>query len=141
MGAEAEESRILHVNVDPELGSGIDAHSTWYGMIVDEVDGAPGQMDLRVGDCITRVGDVSLQELEDAEDPFIENLKEGAEIEVEPHCVASGAVPAGASVDWDTLQMDLDCFAEDYQVEIKVTDVKCASVARGQLWQQLAERH
>jgi len=29
--------------VDAELGAGFDAHATWYGMVIEEIDDEPGQ--------------------------------------------------------------------------------------------------
>ena len=32
-----------HHQVDAELGAGFDAHATWYGMVIEEIDDEPGQ--------------------------------------------------------------------------------------------------
>merc|ERR1719424_1394686 len=83
--AEEGPPRVLTLQVDPELGPGIDAAASWYGMIVNEVDDDPGQPELKAGDCIVSIGGNSLQELEDCEGAFIDSLADGVEVEVEPY--------------------------------------------------------
>ena len=34
---------LSHHQVDAELGAGFDAHATWYGMVIEEIDDEPGQ--------------------------------------------------------------------------------------------------
>jgi len=77
---------------------------------------------VQVGDCITSIDGMSLQqlELEDCELAFVEGFRDGVEISVESHCEIFGALP-DVSVDWGILQEDLTCFAEDYQVDLRIT--------------------
>lgn len=125
-GAEAEtEPRKMKLKVDVELGAGFDAQPSWYGMVIEEIDDEPGQDErLGPGDCICKINGQSLQEMEDCESVFIDCLKDGVEIEVEPKCHASGAVPVGADVDWSALEADLQSFGGDYQVEFKLSPDK-----------------
>merc|ERR1712194_725348 len=57
----SEKPRTLRLNVDSALSPGLDAHSTWYGMIVDEIDVYPGQPEMRVRDCIFSICGQSLR--------------------------------------------------------------------------------
>ena len=34
---------LSSLEVDAELGAGFDAHATWYGMVIEEIDDEPGQ--------------------------------------------------------------------------------------------------
>ena len=93
-------------------------------MVVDDIDDEPGQPELRVGDCIRSINGVPLVEIDDCELDFIDNLSDGVEVEVEPYCVVSGSVPQGVTVDWVAIDADLNAFATDYQVELKIPSDK-----------------
>lgn len=117
--SEQEAPRRLNLRVDIELGAGIDALPTWFGMVVEEIEHRPGQEGLRAGDCISSIAGVSLREMEDCEGAFSENLCDCVEVIVEPHCEARGVVPAGCSnINWSTLLLDVEKFAADYQVTL-----------------------
>ena len=36
-------NHLSSLEVDAELGAGFDAHATWYGMVIEEIDDEPGQ--------------------------------------------------------------------------------------------------
>mmetsp|Transcript_57426 Transcript_57426/g.116940 ORF Transcript_57426/g.116940 Transcript_57426/m.116940 type:complete len:124 (+) Transcript_57426:1-372(+) len=94
-------------------------------MVIEEIDDEPGQDErLGPGDCICKINGQSLQEMEDCESVFIDFLKDGVEIEVEPKCHASGAVPQSGAVDWNALEADLKSFGGDYQVDFKLSPDK-----------------
>mmetsp|Transcript_172231 Transcript_172231/g.546815 ORF Transcript_172231/g.546815 Transcript_172231/m.546815 type:complete len:808 (-) Transcript_172231:50-2473(-) len=119
--SEQEVPRTLNLRVDVELGAGIDALPTWFGMVVEEIEHRPGQEGLRAGDCISSIAGVSLREMEDCEGAFSENLCDCVEVIVEPHCETRGVVPAGCSnINWSTLLLDVEKFAADYQVTLAV---------------------
>ena len=64
-----------------------------------------------------------MQEMEDCEAVFIDCLKDGVEVLVEPQCHATGAVPSNKDVDWTALETDLKSFGGDYQVDFKALRV------------------
>jgi len=120
-GAELEAKRTLLLRVDAALNPGLDAYASWYGMVVAEIDPDPGQPELRIGDCIMSISGTSLREMDDCEQAFVDGLADGVEIVVEPQCTVTGAVPPGVEVDWETLEIDMANFAQDYQVDLSVT--------------------
>ena len=40
---ENDSHHVSSLKVDAELGAGFDAHATWYGMVIEEIDDEPGQ--------------------------------------------------------------------------------------------------
>merc|ERR1711871_303392 len=129
--AEREGPRTVRLRVCSELGAGLQLRPTWHGMVVDEVEKAPGQPGLRDGDCIFRIrGPLAASWAEgselagqkDCEDIFAQSFQDGASIMVESHCETSGSIPRGMNVNWKTLRLDLAAFARDYEVGIHLSD-------------------
>merc|ERR1712187_158492 len=129
---ELEPPRTVCLQVDPEMGPGLELRATWYGLVIDDIDDTPGQPELQALDCIISVMGDSLQKMVDeCEMAFAEVLEDGIEVEVEPHIVVSGVVPSGVTVDWSTLEMDLSNFGNDYEVELKVSNDKRELILSG----------
>lgn len=117
---EFEDPRQLALRFG-ETGAGIDLTATWWGMVVTGIDSEPGQPGLRVGDTITEISGTSLMELEaeDCELRWADLFGDGCVATVECHVVLVGALHS-KPVDEAVLRGDVDRFANDWVVDIKV---------------------
>jgi len=121
---ETEAPRKLTLRADVDNGPGLDHHASWWGMIVDGIDPEPGQPGLRLGDAVIEVNSMSLRELEaeDCEQRFADFFCDGCSVTVEPHVCIPGVLSNSDGIDQETLKSDLQRFAADWSVEIKITD-------------------
>merc|ERR1719410_759038 len=121
---ETEPPRRLTMRAHVEMGGGIDLHASWWGMVVDGIDDEPGQPGLRLRDCLTEVNGTSLKELEleDCEQRFADLFGDGCVVLVEPHVELAGFLTNESGIDRNSLQADLERFAEDWGVEISIED-------------------
>merc|ERR1712166_1212872 len=96
-------------------------HPSWWGMIIDDIEGDPAQPGLRERDCVVEIGGSSLCELDEAECEriFAEKFCDGAPITVNPYCEVRGILPERPGVDWESLRADLQRFASDYSVSVE----------------------
>eukprot|EP00930_Biecheleria_cincta_P095252 TRINITY_DN87230_c0_g1_i2.p1 TRINITY_DN87230_c0_g1~~TRINITY_DN87230_c0_g1_i2.p1 ORF type:complete len:1457 (-),score=493.43 TRINITY_DN87230_c0_g1_i2:37-4377(-) len=127
---EAEAPRTLTLRAHLEMGAGVDLHACWWGMCVDSIDPEPGQPGLRIGDTITEVNGTSLRELEsdDCEQRFADLFGDGCVVKVEPHVSMSGILAPQAALDKSSLQADLERFAADYDVKMRLEDADSINV-------------
>eukprot|EP00438_Fugacium_kawagutii_P020519 Skav212696 [mRNA] locus=scaffold1930:307068:316137:+ [translate_table: standard] len=121
---EAEAPRRICLQVHSEAGAGVDLHPSWWGMVVDGIDPEPGQPGLRLRDTLVEVNGTSLMELadEDCEQRFLDLFGDGCNVKAEPFVQVSGILAPPAAVDKASLQNDLERFAADYGVELRMED-------------------
>ncbi|CAK9080831.1 Uncharacterized protein SCF082_LOCUS38509, partial [Durusdinium trenchii] len=119
---ETEAPRRITLRAHLEAGAGIDLHASWWGMVVDGIDPEPGQPGLRVRDTLVEVNGTSLMELtdEDCEQRFADLFGDGCVVKVEPFVQVSGILAPPAAVDKTSLQNDLERFAADYGIELRM---------------------
>lgn len=128
---ETEAPRILTLRAHLEMGAGIDLHACWWGMCVDSIDPEPGQPGLRIGDTITEVNGTTLTELastEDCEQRFADLFGDSCVAKVEPRVSLSGILAPQAALDKSGLQADLEHFAADWGVEVRLEDADSVNV-------------
>ncbi|CAJ1328185.1 unnamed protein product [Effrenium voratum] len=119
---ETEAPRCITLQAHLEAGAGIDLHGSWWGMVVDGIDKEPGQPGLRLRDTLVEVNGTSLSELsdEDCEQRFADLFGDGCTAKVEPHVQVSGILAPPQPIDKAALQGDLERFAADYSVELRL---------------------
>jgi len=127
---ETEAPRRISLRAHLEAGAGIDLHASWWGMVVDGIDPEPGQPGLRLRDTLVEVNGTSLMELtdEDCEQRFADLFGDGCNVKVEPFVQVSGILAPSVAVDKATLQGDLEGFAADYAIELRMEDAGGNSV-------------
>lgn len=121
---ETEAPRRISLQVHSEAGAGVDLHPSWWGMVVDGIDPEPGQPGLRLRDTLVEVNGTSLMELsdQDCEQRFLDLFGDGCNVKVEPFVQVSGILAPPAAVDKTSMQSDLERFAADYGIELRMED-------------------
>lgn len=121
---ETEAPRRISLQVHSEAGAGVDLHPSWWGMVVDGIDPQPGQPGLRLRDTLVEVNGTSLMELsdQDCEQRFLDLFGDGCNVKVEPFVQVSGILAPPAAVDKTSMQSDLERFAADYGIELRMED-------------------
>lgn len=121
---ETEAPRRISLQVHSEAGAGVDLHPSWWGMVVDGIDPQPGQPGLRLRDTLVEVNGTSLMELsdQDCEQRFLDLCGDGCNVKVEPFVQVSGILAPPAAVDKTSMQSDLERFAADYGIELRMED-------------------
>eukprot|EP00435_Cladocopium_sp_Y103_P064364 s905_g26.t1 len=127
---ETEAPRRISLQVHSEAGAGVDLHPSWWGMVVDGIDPEPGQPGLRLRDTLVEVNGTSLMELsdEDCEQRFLDLFGDGCNVKVEPFVQVSGILAPPTAVDKTSMQSDLERFAADYGIELRMEDAGGNSV-------------